>query len=988
MIPKANLDDRTFKEIKEEAIALIPRYCPEWTNHNDSDPGITLIELFSWMTEMTLYRLNKVPAKTYLAMLELMGLDLTPAQSARTVVEFHVSDTCDKDIKISRGTKITSITSGEDPVIFETEKDLSVRNTRLISCVSRREDKWQENCPEESRVRTFNLFGVNGCVEHILYIKSESFAYLSEGHGIQLAFQSDIEVSSSEDEITKHLAFEYWNGKEWLLAESLPSMNGAKAVDNVVYIKGPYEISPVEVNGTEGLFLRAVLTDVPKNHGALRLKGLLLRNVFCGEGFSPDLCMSNRGKVYDAVDQNNAFRMFGETPVMNDMFYIACDEVFCNRGTKATVRFAFSELGAEEAANENATFSYEYWDGHDWKKLTVEGDGLMDETFSFRQGGKVSFIIPNDIEETDVDNESHIYIRIRLLPKDFAVGGRYAKNIYGESEWQFDAKVQSPLIEKIRVSYEPHAATAQNVFAYTDFKWRDESEFFSAEGHDEAEDVFVIEDDSLPSLYLGLSGQLSSGEFNIYFRVNENRRERLEPNAADKFILPPLEEEAPRELTLEWNCLTADGWKKIDFSDGTDSFHESGYVCLRLPEKVQKASMFGREGCWIRCVMKNGSFELPPVIEGIVLNSVYAENAERHTDETVGSGSGAPGQRFRLAHENVLGGISIKVKEDAVPSSNEIEMMRLDGIEDPVEVTDDGAWVKYREVPNFYSSTPFSRHYTVNYSTGEILFGDGIRGMNPPNGSFNIKAVEYKTGGGTGGNVAAHRLQYLTRSIPYITGCDNPYPGEGGSEMEDLDNLKKRAAGVFKSLERAVAKEDFEWLSMKASGAVGRAYCLKESRADGSIRTLIIPKMPQDGSLDAELMPSRELVRRVKQYLEERKLVGTKISVGSPIYRRFSLKLVITLRGGAFNADEEKQSIERNLASYFHPLIGGSGSGWEFRKDVSAGIVLKQLEKIPSIVSVKDIIIRDLDAGMDVEVLPLNDGELPALRGVEIVEGN
>lgn len=88
MIPTINLDDKTFDDIRDEAIRLIPRYCPEWTNHNASDPGITLIELFSWMTEMTLYRLNKVPQKNYLAMLELMGLSLGTPQSARTIVQF------------------------------------------------------------------------------------------------------------------------------------------------------------------------------------------------------------------------------------------------------------------------------------------------------------------------------------------------------------------------------------------------------------------------------------------------------------------------------------------------------------------------------------------------------------------------------------------------------------------------------------------------------------------------------------------------------------------------------------------------------------------------------------------------------------------------------------------------------------------------------------------------------------------------------------
>lgn len=83
MIPKSSLDDRTFNDIVDEALRLIPRYCSEWTNHNPSDPGITLIELFAWMTEMTLYRLNKVPEKTYLSLLELMGLSLVPPQSAR-----------------------------------------------------------------------------------------------------------------------------------------------------------------------------------------------------------------------------------------------------------------------------------------------------------------------------------------------------------------------------------------------------------------------------------------------------------------------------------------------------------------------------------------------------------------------------------------------------------------------------------------------------------------------------------------------------------------------------------------------------------------------------------------------------------------------------------------------------------------------------------------------------------------------------------------
>lgn len=55
-----NLDDRSYDDLVQEALSMIPTYAPEWTNHNPSDPGITLIELFAYLTEMLLYRQNRV----------------------------------------------------------------------------------------------------------------------------------------------------------------------------------------------------------------------------------------------------------------------------------------------------------------------------------------------------------------------------------------------------------------------------------------------------------------------------------------------------------------------------------------------------------------------------------------------------------------------------------------------------------------------------------------------------------------------------------------------------------------------------------------------------------------------------------------------------------------------------------------------------------------------------------------------------------------
>lgn len=67
-----NLDDRRYADLVEEARALIPSYAPEWTNHNPSDPGITLVELFAYLTEMLLYRVNRVTDDNKRAFLKLI----------------------------------------------------------------------------------------------------------------------------------------------------------------------------------------------------------------------------------------------------------------------------------------------------------------------------------------------------------------------------------------------------------------------------------------------------------------------------------------------------------------------------------------------------------------------------------------------------------------------------------------------------------------------------------------------------------------------------------------------------------------------------------------------------------------------------------------------------------------------------------------------------------------------------------------------------
>lgn len=82
------LDDRSFEQLFEEARARIPVHTPEWTNFNESDPGITIIELFAFMTDTLLYRSNRIPEANRRKFLTLLGIGLQPATPGRGLVSF------------------------------------------------------------------------------------------------------------------------------------------------------------------------------------------------------------------------------------------------------------------------------------------------------------------------------------------------------------------------------------------------------------------------------------------------------------------------------------------------------------------------------------------------------------------------------------------------------------------------------------------------------------------------------------------------------------------------------------------------------------------------------------------------------------------------------------------------------------------------------------------------------------------------------------
>lgn len=127
MLPAPNLDDRRFQDLVDDAKRLVQRRCPEWTDHNVSDPGVTLIETFAFMVDQLLYRVNRVPDRMHVAFLELVGLQLYPPTSADVDVTFWLAAPQTEPVVVPAGTETATVrTEASEAVVFATGEDLTI----------------------------------------------------------------------------------------------------------------------------------------------------------------------------------------------------------------------------------------------------------------------------------------------------------------------------------------------------------------------------------------------------------------------------------------------------------------------------------------------------------------------------------------------------------------------------------------------------------------------------------------------------------------------------------------------------------------------------------------------------------------------------------------------------------------------------------------------------------------------------------------------
>lgn len=401
---------------------------------------------------------------------------------------------------------------------------------------------------------------------------------------------------------------------------------------------------------------------------------------------------------------------------------------------------------------------------------------------------------------------------------------------------------------------------------------------------------------------------------------------------------------------IMWESWNGNEWQKLDLiKDETLALTRSGHVILRTPPagvlKPVKVGETGaeQEGYFVRARLESSAYERPPTLLRIRSNTARATQAETVANEVLGGSNGRRDQVFTLESRPVL-----------------LDSLRL-------EIDEGDGFKPWTRVDDFFSSKVDDSHYVLNPTTGEVRLGgvridDVLHGhvpvANVANPGANVVAREYRFGGGKRGNVKAGTLTTLVTAVAGIDDGKviNPFDAHSGRDEETVEEARTRASRSLRSRSRAVSVDDFEQLAQEAAN-VKRAKALPlyhpnfpETPIPGVVSVIVVPDSESD-----QPIPSEGTLRTVCAYLDERRLLTAEVLVLTPTYQRVEVCADITVHDNA-DLQDVKTAIEKELASYFHPLNGGDdGQGWPFGGRIFYSKVVNRVFRVPGVASIEQL---------------------------------
>ncbi|KRC81831.1 putative baseplate assembly protein [Sphingomonas sp. Root241] len=479
------------------------------------------------------------------------------------------------------------------------------------------------------------------------------------------------------------------------------------------------------------------------------------------------------------------------------------------------------------------------------------------------------------------------------------------------------------------------------------------------------------------ALMMGFAGPatVTAGPIDFYVRL----RDTGGPPAPVSRIDPAEPQALPPPAKLVWEYWDLAQWQPLALlRDDTGGFTRSGHIVVRGPGVGARLAVLGdvtEPRYWLRCRVIESGWERAPALDAVLINMTAAIQASGFADEVVGRSDASPNQRFALANRPIL---ALDTPERIVTADDRT----VERISVLLEVDEGSGFLAWQEVPDFHASGATDPHFTLNRTTGEIGFGDGIQGripasFLPPGMRGNIVARRYLSGGGRRGNLPAGTITAIQSFLPGISTAANPYPTTGGAQEETTASAKRRAAAEIAANGRAVTAADFELRALETGVRRAKALALAHPRypgvvIPGSVTVIVVP----DGDVPNP-MPSATTLEAVAKHLDRTRLITTEVHVVAPTYNTVSVEADLLIRRTA-NPETVRAALEARLNAFLHPLTGGAdGEGWPFGGDIYFSDLYRLVIETPDVA-------RIVDGQLGIRV----NGELaPFCRDVTICPG-
>ncbi|NTW37548.1 MAG: hypothetical protein HGB17_15835, partial [Syntrophobacteraceae bacterium] len=475
----------------------------------------------------------QAPQKNFLAFLDLLGASLLPPQPARVPLTFSLAAGSAVDGLVPAGTQVAAPPAeGEkEPVIFETERELTVTAAQLTSLLVRDPalDRYGDDTsiiasPSTSGVPVFRG---DRRIEHVFYIGQSRLLGFPAIERLRLIFTL---TSSPRD--ARVLRWEIWDGSRWLdktppaARDGTNSLQQSGAIDLGALTTVP--ISPV--NKIDNRWLRCVL-QTPITRSTEKLEGMerasrlpLIRMIQMAvqlnrKGLSGETAFTNQLPV----DLSKDFFPFGEKPRFTDTFWLAQREAFLTADARITLSIVLRNPAGSSSTSPpptrtegNPILKWEVWNGAAWIEMgtsTTSGpqgpaaNEFKDTTNAMTLSGDVSFILPAQVGATSVNGVENCWLRVRIASGDYGQEARYEPkepNAPDAGFLFFPATFAPPVVSSVTVNYSlSKTASPEAVLTFNDFVYED----VTLLGNDPNQSFapFRPTQDQKPTFYLGFT---------------------------------------------------------------------------------------------------------------------------------------------------------------------------------------------------------------------------------------------------------------------------------------------------------------------------------------------------------------------------------------------------------------------------------------------------------------------------------------------------